>query len=52
MTSDGYPVEPAITIPDGTIDVEINETGQVYATIDGQNAPQLLGQLQLAVFRQ
>nr|WP_321526962.1 flagellar basal-body rod protein FlgG [uncultured Cohaesibacter sp.] len=50
VTSDGYPVEPAITIPDDTTDVQINENGQVYATIDGQAAPQLLGQLQLAVF--
>ncbi|WP_119308945.1 flagellar basal-body rod protein FlgG [Cohaesibacter haloalkalitolerans] len=50
VTSDGYPVEPAITIPDDTTDVQINENGQVYVTIDGQTAPQLLGQLQLAVF--
>ena len=50
VTSDGYPIEPAISIPDGTTDVQINETGQVYVTIDGQTAPQLLGQLQLAVF--
>jgi flagellar basal-body rod protein FlgG len=50
VTSDGYPVEPAITIPDDTTDVQINENGQVYVTIDGQAAPQLLGQLQLAVF--
>ncbi|WP_321448501.1 flagellar basal-body rod protein FlgG [uncultured Cohaesibacter sp.] len=50
VTSDGYPIEPAISVPDGTTDIEINETGQVYAKIDGQDAPQLLGQLQLAVF--
>ena len=45
VTSDGYPIEPAISVPDGTTDIEINETGQVYAKIDGQDAPQLLGQL-------
>ncbi|WP_320143809.1 flagellar basal-body rod protein FlgG [uncultured Cohaesibacter sp.] len=50
VTSDGYPVEPAITVPEDTTDIEINETGQVYAKIDGQDAPQLLGQLQMAVF--
>jgi flagellar basal-body rod protein FlgG len=31
VTADGYEIEPAIIVPDKTIQVTINETGQVYA---------------------
>ncbi|WP_321338370.1 flagellar basal-body rod protein FlgG [Breoghania sp.] len=50
VTADGYPVEPAIVFPNDTVDVQINETGQVYAKLDSQTNPQLVGQLQMAVF--
>jgi flagellar basal-body rod protein FlgG len=46
----GYPVQPAVNIPDGTIDVSINEQGEISAKLDGQAAPQQLGQLDLAIF--
>ena len=50
VTSDGYVVQPGITIPSNATNVTINGAGQVQVTLDGQTAPQLVGQLQLAVF--
>jgi flagellar basal-body rod protein FlgG len=50
VTSEGYPLEPQITIPDNATDIAISSDGRVTAKIPGQTAPQELGQLQLARF--
>lgn len=50
VTSDGFPVQPEITIPDDVRDISINAAGEVYAYFDGQTAAQLLGQFDLASF--
>lgn len=50
VTSDGYPLEPQITIPDNATDVSVSADGLVNATIPGQTDPQEIGQLQLARF--
>jgi len=50
VTSEGYPLEPAITIPQGATDLSISSDGRVTATIPGQTTPQDLGQIQLARF--
>ncbi len=50
VTGDGYVVNPSITIPTNTTEVTINETGEVYATVAGTSAPQLLGQIALVDF--
>ena len=50
VTANGYIVQPGITIPTNAVGVSINAQGQVSATIQGQTAPQVVGQLQLAVF--
>lgn len=50
VTSEGYPIEPAITIPEGATNIAISADGRVSAKLAGQTAPQDLGQLQLAVF--
>lgn len=50
VTVDGYVVQPAMTVPTDATDISINETGQVYARIDGQTELQLLGQFSLATF--
>jgi len=50
VTSDGFPVVPGLTVPTTATDLSISATGQVEATIPGQTAPQLVGQLQLANF--
>jgi flagellar basal-body rod protein FlgG len=50
VTPQGYVVAPGIAIPDGVRDVAINETGQVQVMIDGDPAPQTVGQLELGSF--
>ncbi len=50
VTSDGLVVQPGITVPANATTVTINAGGQVQATIDGQIATQLVGQLELATF--
>ena len=50
VTSEGYPLEPAITIPETATDISISADGLVTATIPGQTTPQDMGQIQLARF--
>jgi flagellar basal-body rod protein FlgG len=50
VTTDGYEVQPSISVPAGTIDVHINESGEIYAHVAGQTSQQLLGQFTLANF--
>lgn len=50
VTSDGYPVQPEITIPAGAKEISIGEDGTVSATLAGQSTPQELGQIQLVGF--
>ncbi|HEX7777218.1 MAG TPA: flagellar basal-body rod protein FlgG [Parvibaculum sp.] len=51
VTSDGYTVAPGITIPPTATDITISNDGQVQATIPGQTAPQIVGQLELSSFQ-
>ena len=50
VTADGYLVQPTITVPQNTTNITISQTGQVQATIGGQQTPTIVGQLQLATF--
>jgi flagellar basal-body rod protein FlgG len=50
VTSDGYPIEPAITIPAEATSFSISRDGVVEATLQGQSTAQQLGQLELATF--
>lgn len=50
VTQQGYPVQPAITVPAGTSAVTIAPDGTVSATIPGEAAPTELGQIQVARF--
>jgi flagellar basal-body rod protein FlgG len=50
VTNAGYAVQPGITVPANTQAVTVGPDGTVSATIPGQVAPQVLGQLQLASF--
>lgn len=50
VTAEGFVVQPGITIPAAARDVTINASGEVLATIDGQAAPQNVGQMQTAIF--
>ena len=50
VTADGYVVQPGVTVPANATNVTINASGQVQVTLDGQAAPALAGQIQLAAF--
>src|SRR6266849_5085603 len=50
VTSDGNPLQPAITIPAGATSVTIASDGTVSVTLAGQTAAQQVGSLQLAQF--
>lgn len=50
VTSSGFPIQPAITIPAGTINVTIGRDGVVSVTQPGVVAPVQVGSLQLATF--
>ncbi|OYU87419.1 MAG: flagellar basal-body rod protein FlgG [Bradyrhizobiaceae bacterium PARB1] len=50
VSPDGYLVNPAVVVPPNAVDVIINESGQIYAKIDGEVAPVQIGQMQLANF--
>jgi flagellar basal-body rod protein FlgG len=50
VTTDGYVVQPAMTIPADATEVIVNETGQVYVRVGATNTLQLIGQLTVANF--
>jgi len=45
VTSDGYLLDPGITIPIDALDVTINNSGEVLVKIEGQTALQNVGQV-------
>ena len=49
-TSDGYPIIPAITIPDGSNRLTISETGIVSAIIGDDTESTELGTIELSAF--
>ena len=49
-TTEGFLVQPQITIPSDATDVSISATGIVQVTQPGSTGPQQVGQLQLATF--
>ncbi|HEY0901090.1 MAG TPA: flagellar basal-body rod protein FlgG [Micavibrio sp.] len=50
VTSQGYPLEPNINVPDDAISVSINLSGEVFAQLQGQTNMVNLGQIQTANF--
>ncbi len=50
VTVDGYLVTPPITFPNNAVAINVNQSGIVSVTLDGQTAPQQLGQLTIANF--
>ena len=50
ITSEGYQVQPGITVPQGATAITIGTDGTVSAMIPGQTAPSELGQIQVASF--
>ncbi len=50
VTDQGYTVAPGIVVPSNALSITVNAQGQVQATLPGQTAPQILGQLELVRF--
>ena len=50
VTSEGYQVQPGITVPEGATNITIGTDGTVSATIAGKDAATQVGQLQVASF--
>lgn len=50
VTSAGFPVTPAITIPVGAQSVTVGQDGTVTVTLQGKSTPQTVGTIQLANF--
>jgi flagellar basal-body rod protein FlgG len=50
VTTDGYPLSPAISIPAGATAVFVSSNGTVSAKVPGQDEPQELGTITLTVF--
>jgi flagellar basal-body rod protein FlgG len=50
VTSSGYPVQPGITLPDGTQSVTIGKDGVITVQLAGQASPTQVGSLQLVDF--
>ena len=50
VTQDGYQVMPGITVNNEGREIIVNPEGQVQILIDGQAAPQVVGQIELVTF--
>src|ERR1700742_1998437 len=50
VTAQGFPLQPAVTIPAGTQSISIGQDGTVQVQLQGQSAPSTVGTLQLANF--
>ena len=50
ITSEGYQVQPGITVPAGTTNITVGQDGTVSATVPGQDAATQIGQIQVASF--
>ncbi len=50
VTADGYPISGPNAVPANTVQITVNEAGEVLARLDGQVDPQNLGQIGLATF--
>jgi flagellar basal-body rod protein FlgG len=50
VTSDGYPIEPAVTIPANATSVTVGTDGKVTVTQAGSSVPSEVGRLNLARF--
>jgi flagellar basal-body rod protein FlgG len=50
VTAQGFPIQPAITIPQGAQSVTVASDGTVQVQLANQNAPSTVGTMQLATF--
>jgi flagellar basal-body rod protein FlgG len=50
VTSQGYVLQPGLTVPQNATAITINQQGQVSATLPSQTTPSVIGQIELAIF--
>ncbi|NTW65643.1 MAG: flagellar basal-body rod protein FlgG, partial [Nitrospirae bacterium] len=50
VNSDGYPLEPGITVPADTLSISIGSDGKLMVKQPGNNTPTEIGQIELARF--
>ena len=50
ITSEGYQVNPGITVPEGATSITVGSDGTVSATLQGQTEASQIGQIQIATF--
>jgi flagellar basal-body rod protein FlgG len=50
VTSSGYPVQPAVSIPEGTLSISVGRDGVVSVITNGNTTPQQVGSVQLSDF--
>ncbi len=50
VTQDGFVLDPGITIPEGTLEIQIAQQGTVLALTKEDEAPEEVGQIELARF--
>ncbi|SES80283.1 flagellar basal-body rod protein FlgG [Thorsellia anophelis] len=50
VTASGFPIQPAITIPDDAISITVGRDGTVSVSLAGQAQPQQVGQITLTTF--
>lgn len=50
VTSEGLPIVPEINIPPNTLALKVGLDGTTTATVQGENEPRNLGQIQIATF--
>ena len=50
VNAEGLPLDPPITIPEGTVDISVGADGTVTATVGNESAPVELGKLTVATF--
>ncbi len=50
VTSNGFPVQPAVTIPPNSLAITVGQDGTITATQSGSTTPVQIGTLQLASF--
>jgi flagellar basal-body rod protein FlgG len=50
VNSDGYPLEPAITVPADTLNITVSSDGKISVLQTGNTAPTEIGQIELARF--
>ena len=50
LTSDGYMLQPEITIPEGSTNITVSSDGTVTALLPGETDSQVIGQMELVKF--